>query len=511
MNNLLRIIIIYFSLNIHGFCNDLIPINIDNDLNYYLKRQVLLSDLPLEVLSGNHILNNNIFFLINDSNKIPQSIAREFLASSNKQKMNTLYDNFKSYDLNAAKSHILKISNDSLKLWVNWTEKASIITNKNSHKGYFVDEVIINSIINENIFIYSSFSMNRMQGDIINLNSYNKEWSEYYPDYNYNIWYNSASSIYIKSKIFDIEISNTPYRGGWSNDNSVLISNQGLPFHRFSVFKKSGPFKFEYFHGQLNPSLIDSMHIRNSKESKYISSHKLNYNFNKKLSITLGEYVIYGNRPAEFTYLNPLSFFWAEEHNLGDLDNILMSFDIAYKPVSGLLIYQTLIWDELVWNELFADSWRNKYAYQIGLFYATESINIPDIILEYTMSRPWMYTHYQFPFSHNNKSLGFKHGPNSRSFSLQSNWRLNNRANLNMKFEKLTKGSAFGSNISDNYDKRDTNLDLKSKNLMGEKKRSLNYTLLLKYKLTNLVNFEIELNDDIMIEEYIRFGLELNL
>ena len=512
MNKLLRAILVYFFFMRIGVSNSLIPISINSDLNYYLSRHLILSDSPIGAISGSHILDNTeIFFLINDSSKIFQSIAKELFLITNEQKINTFLTDFKSYDLKSVRNHIFKITNDSLKLWVNWSEKASLLITDSNSKNYFIDELIVNSIINKNIFIHYAFSMNRMEDETINLKSYNQEWNQYYPNYNYNIWYNSESSIYIKSKIIDVEISNTPYRSGWSINNSILISNETLPFHRFSIFKKSGPFKFEYFHGQLNSTLIDTMHINNLKESKYISSHKLNYNFNKELSITLGEYVIYGNRPVELTYLNPLSFFWAEEHNIGDLDNILMSFDIAYKPTNGVLLYQTFIWDELVWSELFSDSWRNKYAYQIGIFYAAKSKNIPDIILEYTMSRPWMYTHSQFPYSHNNKSLGFKHGPNSKSLSLQSNWRINHRINLNMKFEKLTKGSAFGSNINDNYDKRDTSLDLKSKNLMGGKKKSLIYNILIDYRLTNLINLEIEINDDVNIEKYLRLGIKFNL
>ena len=88
--------------------------------------------------------------------------------------------------------------------------------------------------------------------------------------------------------------------------------------------------RLEYFHGSLLSTSIRNIHLSNIKEEKYIAGHRAQIKLNNNFHASLSELVVYGNRAPEIGYLNPISFFWAKEHNLGDLDNILIAFD----PVS---------------------------------------------------------------------------------------------------------------------------------------------------------------------------------
>ena len=94
---------------------------------------------------------------------------------------------------------------------------------------------------------------------------------------------------------------------------------------------------FEYFHGSLNYKSIDEIHTDNKKLEKFIAGHRIQYKPTDKFKFSISEIVVYGNRSPELGYLNPISFFWAQEHNLGDLDNILLS--LIKTPTINLLIF----------------------------------------------------------------------------------------------------------------------------------------------------------------------------
>ena len=53
-----------------------------------------------------------------------------------------------------------------------------------------------------------------------------------------------------------------------------------------------------------------------------------------------------------------------------------------------------MLLDEVTWSKIFKPWWGNKFIFQSGLhFVPSSNPSIPDIRIEYTLSRPWIYSH----------------------------------------------------------------------------------------------------------------------
>jgi hypothetical protein len=232
--------------------------------------------------------------------------------------------------------------------------------------------------------------------------------------------------------------------------------------------------------------------LSNIKKEKFIAGHRAQIKINNNLYTSFSELVVYGNRSPEIGYLNPISFYWSQEHNLGDLDNILMAFDISYRVIPGLIVYNTLLIDELSWQDIMSDWWGNKYSYQIGLFFTSSNMSLPDLRLEYNVTRPWTYTHPDFSYAHREKSLGSPYGPSSKVLRLESFYFPTPKIIIESSFEHIIKGIGNGAYILDDYDNRDKEMDwdtdffLNTKNKISELNTTFNYIFsdLLKIRST---------------------------
>ena len=327
-------------------------------------------------------------------------------------------------------------------------------------------------------------------------NNYQGEWKKYFDEINTTFWYKNHTSLYLKGGLFDIEMSNRPFSWGWSSGNSPLISASAIPFNRFSLLKKSEKFNFEYFHGSLNDKSIDEIHTDNKKLEKFIAGHRIQYKPTNKFKFSISEIVVYGNRSPELGYLNPISFFWAQEHNLGDLDNILLSFDFGYVLFPGAIVYNTLVLDELSWSDLFSDWWGNKYSYQFGIFFSSSNMKLPDLRLEYTATRPWTFSHPDFSFSNRNVIIGAVNGPSSISFRIESFYSPTSNLITHFSYENIYKGIGPGSSIHDNYDNRNKYNDWNTEILLDRNYSKNVLEAKLYYFLTNIIKVGITIRSN---------------
>ncbi len=456
-----------------------LPTELNHLSNIVAKRLAARGEIDLKYFDQNHISSVDLNKLFRNQNKalimrsiwdinIPNQDTSE-LVYKKKTRFFSNFDDLLDKNLKNKKNYLLKLDSDSTLIWISFKENILFQPTQSSDEYLFTDNFTIKGIINQKLFINSTFSMSRHTGNQIWIsNNYSGEWTKYFDEINTTFWYKNYTSLYLKSETFDIEMSNRPFSWGWSSGNSPLISAWGIPFNRFSIHKEFKKFDFEYFHGSLNGKSINEIHIDNKKIEKFIAGHRVRFQPTNKFKFSISEIVVYGNRSPELGYLNPISFFWAQEHNLGDLDNILLAFDLGYRLFPGLVLYNTLVLDELSWQDLFSDWWGNKYSYQFGMFFSPLNMKLPDLRLEYTATRPWTFTHPDFSFSNRNVIIGAVNGPSSISLRIESFYLPSPNLIAQFSFEKIYKGIGLGSKIDDNYDNRIKDNDLNTEFLMNQ-------------------------------------------
>ena len=492
-----KIVFFIFFLN-KSILNGQLPTELNHLSNIIAKRLAVRAEVDLNYFDQNHISSVDLNKSFRNKNEalimrsiwdinIPNQDTSELVS----KKKNQLFSHFyllKNKNLNIKKDYLLKLSSDSTLLWMSFKENFLFQPIQNSDEYLFTDKITINGIIGQKLFLNSTFSMFRHTGKHIWIsNDYQGEWTKYFDEINTTFWYKNHTSLYLKGVLFDIEMSNRPFSWGWSSGNSPLISASAIPFNRFSLLKKSEKFNFEYFHGSLNDKSIDEIHTDNKKLEKFIAGHRIQYKPTDKFKFSISEIVVYGNRSPELGYLNPISFFWAQEHNLGDLDNILLSFDFGYVLFPGAIVYNTLVLDELSWSDLFSDWWGNKYSYQFGIFLSSSNMKLPDLRLEYTATRPWTFTHPDFSFSNRNITIGAVNGPSSASFRAESFYTPSPSVMAQFSFEKIYKGIGLGSNVQDNYDNRNKENDLNTEFLLDQNYSKNILEIHLHLYLTNMI------------------------
>ena len=491
--------IVFFILFLNkSILHSQIPTELNHLSNIVAKRLAAREEIDLKYFDQNHIssVHLNKLFMNKDRTLIMRSIWDIYIPnqdtsesiSKKKDQLFSYFDILKNKNLKIKKNYLLKMNSDSTLLWMSFNENFLFQPIQNSDEYLFTDKIAINGIFGQKLFLNSTFSMFRHTGNQIWIsNDYQGEWKKYFDEINTTFWYKNQTSLYLKGGLFDIEMSNRPFSWAWSSGNSPLISGSAVPFNRFSLLKKSEKFNFEYFHGSLNDKSVDEIHTDNKKLEKFIAGHRVQYKPTNNFKFSISEIVVYGNRSPELGYLNPISFFWAQEHNLGDLDNILLSFDFGYILFPGIIVYNTLVLDELSWKDLFSDWWGNKYSYQFGMFLSSSNMELPDFRLEYTATRPWTFTHPDFSFSNRNVTIGAVNGPSSISIRAESFYTPRSNIIAQFSFEKIHKGIGLGSNIQDNYDSRNKENDHNTRFLLDQNYSKNIMEIHLHLYVTNMI------------------------
>ena len=493
----------------YGYLYCQLPIKSSHPTQNIIKRLAIFNKVPFEYLSASQLSNLEAINFLKEHDLLSLRVRQRnitipkkdtsFAESSLKKKFYNYKTQIFKNELNENKKYFFQIFTDSSTFWLDWNESLIINSNKQKYSTQYLDSFSFKGIIKNKIFLLSNFSMNRLttDEDITPQTNYNGEWKKYFPEHKTLLWYKNLTSLYIKSSIFDFEISNFPFSWGWSSRTSPILTSSSIPFNRFSIYKKLKKIQFEYFHGSLASSSINNIHTENIKNEKYIAGHRVQFKLNKKFHASFSEIVLYGNRSPEVAYLNPISFFWAQEHNLGDLDNVLMSFDFAWNILPGLAIYNTFFIDELSWKDIQTNWWGNKYAYQLGLFLAPSKLTLPDLRIEYTYVRPWTYTHSDFPYTHREESLGSPYGPSSAVFHIESFYYPKPRVTIQTTLDYIIKGDGLGSNVNDNYDLRNKDLDYKTKSFVGNKNIYIISNIIINYQISNYfqISYNIHFNE----------------
>ena len=181
---------------------------------------------------------------------------------------------------------------------------------------------------------------------------------------------------------------------------------------------------------------------RPRRPSKYFTGHILTLNL-PGATFSLSESVVYGLR-LEPIYLVPVLPIWSSQTDLGDRDNVQVTFSADVHAMKDVRIYGQLHVDEIEFSSLFGSDNRNWIGYQIGVLLTDALSRVPDLNLrgEFTRIDPRAYRQ-RFPINDlesHGYPLGFWTGPNADNLYHSAEYFLSRALSLTTWFERTRKG-----------------------------------------------------------------------
>ena len=201
---------------------------------------------------------------------------------------------------------------------------------------------------------------------------------------------------------------------GYGYGSKLILSgdNPSLDFLQFDF--NYGIAHFTSIHGS---TVGDYSVNKNDRYTKFWAFNRFKLSFKNLFDVGIGESIVYSGRGLELAYLTPLGFYKFIEHSIQDRDNGNLYFDLQTGFIQDLELQATFMLDENILSNLQnLDSYKNKTAYQIGLFwYEAFTLNNLSFVLEYTKIRPFVYSHnnIQNTYTAWGTNLGHPIGPNS--------------------------------------------------------------------------------------------------
>jgi hypothetical protein len=192
----------------------------------------------------------------------------------------------------------------------------------------------------------------------------------------------------------------------------LTLAQTNEPLDLIKLDRRWRKFRFTFVHAKLRAA-----------QRKFLAAHRLEIAAHPRLFVGIGESVVYGNRGAEFEYLNPLMLYHAAEHLLGDKDNNTLTIDFTAFPFHGAKFYGEFFIDDLSLEFPIGTYWGNKIAYLGGIYWAQPfGWRSGELRFEYARVDPFVYTHDDSVnvYEQDGESLGARFGPNADRFTLQA-------------------------------------------------------------------------------------------
>tara|TARA_A100001011_G_scaffold365420_1_gene417081 strand:+ start:31892 stop:33424 length:1533 start_codon:yes stop_codon:yes gene_type:complete len=233
--------------------------------------------------------------------------------------------------------------------------------------------------------------------------------------------------ISVLSKNADLIIGKFRSSLGPSSFSNLSISNSTPAFNQIRFrYNHKNKVHFTFLIGDLYSNLIDTNFVYQYEElndkyaviPKKIFNHRIDFTINENFRLGFYEQII-GKAKNSILYYNPFSFYWSDQHQNGDLDNLQIGFDFDY-VFSQFRFYGGLLIDEWAFYDTFNEQSKNWFARQIGFSKIFNSkiinSNIKGIVkFEYSDAEPQVYSH-KFPINtayHHNYPIGLWSGGDS--------------------------------------------------------------------------------------------------
>jgi len=228
----------------------------------------------------------------------------------------------------------------------------------------------------------------------------------------------------------------------------TFLGDNSPPFNYVSFKIDYKYFTFSFFHGKLlGQSISDTSFINGSVrkiDEKYIGYHRIGFNISNSVDFGLGEFIIYGDRPIDLSYLNPFNFYKSTEHANRDRDNSMLFIDFNNTSINGLEFYSTILLDDIDFSKLGTGWWGNQMLLTIGASSSSLYKLIPiDVNVQYVRIDPYVFSHrlLRNNFSNYNYSLSSISNPNTSLFYFGLDYRLTNRFSVSTSFNYYVHGA----------------------------------------------------------------------
>lgn len=282
---------------------------------------------------------------------------------------------------------------------------------------------------------------------------------------------------------------------------SMMVSDVASPYPYFKI--TTSFWKIQYTNLWMWMSDIrKEVRVGDAHARKYISSHHLSININKRLNFGLYEGVITDNTRTgtmEMDFLNPVIYYNSIEFNRGeDAGSKVIGINGSYKLTKEISLYSQFVLDEFTLDEMLAGNgyWGNKYAFQIGAKYF-DAFKVRNLYLqmEYNLTRPYTFSHGTpiFNYGHFGEEVGHSWGANFREFVFISSF-TKDRWAANLKLIYGIKGFDtedlnYGGDIYKTYDTRVQEYD----NYIGQgvKTSILNTDLQVSYLVNPVTDLKV--------------------
>ena len=223
------------------------------------------------------------------------------------------------------------------------------------------------------------------------------------------------------SKFFDIQLG---YGRNFIGDGyrSLLFSDGASPYPYLKLNTTFWKIKYTNTYTWMKDVRPD-VTVDGTYATKYTANHYLSWNVTKRFNLGFFESVVWSNqnnRGFDFNFVNPIIFYRTVEFTSSSKSgNALLGLTTKYKFNNQFNFYGQFLLDEFSLSEVKKqdNSWKNKFAYQLGLKYFN-AFDIKNLLLqvEYNHIRPYVYAHSDVltNYGHNNQSLGHNWGGNAK-------------------------------------------------------------------------------------------------
>jgi hypothetical protein len=270
-----------------------------------------------------------------------------------------------------------------------------------------------------------------------------------YSKLNFNIGYTWKKGV--------LSIGKDNLQWGYGQASKLILSDKAPSFMHIKL--DYYPWKwlhFNYYHAWLSSDIIDSSRSYNTGfgiyrevfRPKFMAAHSLTFIPSKRLSISLGESVVYSDK-ADIGYLIPINFFRAYDHDASNYNNNASSNSQFFVQVSSrnhipkTHLYGSLFIDELRVSDFSNPAMRrNQTGFSLGLNRTDFFVQYLGLGIEYTRIFPFVYSNIVPAeyYTHHNYLLGDWMGNNADRKYVYLTYTPLARLKLKASFEEIRKG-----------------------------------------------------------------------
>jgi hypothetical protein len=221
----------------------------------------------------------------------------------------------------------------------------------------------------------------------------------------------------------------------------LIFSDNTAPFDFVRLDIRSGSLRYSFVHG----SLVGADTNGHTLSSKYIASHRLEFNIGSRFRLGLSEAIVYSRQPPSLALMNPFAFLTSTDQSIQlPVDNSHKKhiwIDAEYFPARKLRLSGTLMIDDLDFGTISHSDVSgndNKFGWQGGVLWQ-DAFSVSNLVLslEYTRIGPFVGAHREIVSTYTNWGLplGQALQPNSDEWMLLAEYDLTSRLSLSGRFQ----------------------------------------------------------------------------